>query len=84
MFKTMKVFDCQDMPDDVRKAFFELFSGRASNGCFVEMSIDHSTPEATLPEDQIVQDWLVANGAEKDQLGRPDWAGEDVLVRHWW
>ena len=25
--KLMKVFDCQDMPDDVRKAFFNYYKG---------------------------------------------------------
>ena len=83
-YKMMKVFDCQDMPEDIQDAFFKLKHNFASpgNDTYLMMQIDHCIPEAVIPEDKIVQEWLVANGAlpGKDS----DSEGEEVLVKHWW
>lgn len=78
----MKVFDCQDMPDDVREKFFKLCSGGNSvgNDCYVTWYPVHPFFEEEgvliVNEDcSIVDTWLLENGANED---------ETVIVQHWW
>lgn len=83
-YDMMKVFDCQDMPDDVREKFFGLCSGGngVGNDCYIShwvaptMVTRASTGETEVDEDHtIVDDWLLANGACEH---------EHVIIQHWW
>ncbi len=75
-----KVFDCQDMPDDVRRAFFE--STYAGNDCYVNYWIAE-VPEEDYREDptkKLVDDWL-----KQFPLSPSEMAGDDpVIIKHWW
>jgi len=57
-FKIMKVFDCQDMPKEIRKALFDYFE--RANDTYIEWQLGE------MPEGPIT-DWLLAHGAEKDE-----------------
>ena len=70
--KTMQVFDCYEMPKDVRDAFF-LFSD-AGNDTYVEVSPEDLAGEDSDPEFKCIGEWLFANGSGTDE----------VLVKHWW
>jgi hypothetical protein len=77
MYKMLKVFDCQAMPDDVRTKFFEQC--QQGNDCYVSWwpTLPHyQEDDGTWQpnEDSIVDGWLVAYGAEVD---------EKVLIKHW-
>lgn len=86
-FKTMKVFDCQDMPEDAKEAFFDIesFNDGRSNDSYVCWTIgelaygwkDEKTDEEKkhCQNIQLVDVWLLEHGA-KDH--------EEVLVKHWW
>lgn len=80
MFKMMKVFDCQHMPNDVRVVFFNS-TEEAGND-----SVIQHTVESEYYEDEnyhlvnntyhtIVDTWLRENGAEEN---------ETVMIKHWW
>lgn len=69
-FKLYKVFDCQDMPNDIMEKFLNIDRG-LQNNCCVEY-----TAEGGRDEDyDIVTDWLTQNGAE---------FGEEVIIKRWW
>ena len=74
-----KVFDCWDMPDNVREKFFELCSGGNSvgNDCYV--SWFPCSPcfeeDSDIKDSWLVDTWLLENGAN---------ATETVIVQHWW
>lgn len=77
MFKQMKVFECQDMPEDVRKYFLE--HTEQGNDCYVswyaeadEVYDDQEDPKEVW---NPVSLWLKDNGAL--------W-GEQVLIEHSW
>jgi hypothetical protein len=73
--KRMKVFDCQDMPEDLRTEFFEderEGHGRG-NDVFISWYINYSTDPS--PAQIAINKWLIENGAKDD---------EEVLIRHWW
>lgn len=82
-YEMKKVFDCQDMPPDVRTYFFELHE--ASNDTYVSHEVfaptfldeaDDGTEQILPCEDySIVDAWLLENGA---------FVGEYVLINHWW
>jgi hypothetical protein len=73
-FKMMKVFDCQDMPAKIQKAFFA--SEEASNDSYVSICLEDFDPEDKPTANHVkVFNWLLENGAEK---------GETVIVAHWW
>lgn len=79
MYKMLKVFDCQEMPDDVRVKFFEQC--QQSNDCYVGWWPESATyvedDGSIAPNDEhtIVDAWLLANGADPY---------EQVLIKHWW
>jgi hypothetical protein len=54
----MKVFDCQKMPDEVRKEFFAEWD--KGNDTYVEWDLEE------LPDGRVAA-WLIENGAEKDE-----------------
>ena len=84
LMEEMKVFDCQEMPDDVRAAFFKLNEGKI-NDVFVPHQIgypdDYPDPDPTpdvaeaMKDAEAVDKWLMEHGAEDE---------ENVLVKHWW
>jgi hypothetical protein len=78
----MKVFDCQDMPDDIKKIFFDIMEPRfkalmLGNDCYVDFDIDFEEPESIDESDKLlmIQKWLLENGAELD---------DTVLINYWW
>lgn len=89
IYKTMKVFDCQrnpGMPDDVKKAFFDIHRDRCtSNDVCVEWTVETSgindpgTDYAARYK--LVDQWLIDNGAG---AGSADRCGETVIIKHWW
>ena len=73
MYNTYKVFDCQDMPDDTRRALFDCTE--AANDCYIAWYIEVDE-EFNSEEVQLVTDWLLKNGAHMSD--------ESVIVKHWW
>lgn len=74
-YKTLKVFDCQDMPKALRQDFMENErEGLArGNDCYIDWRIyDKVDPHKTAAK---VDKWLIAHGAKEN---------EEVLIRHWW
>lgn len=81
-YKELKAFDCQDMPEKVRKAYFDFESGgEAGNDCWLEFDSDWHLDDLEEMEEsmqksfKIVHKWLMANGASER---------EEVLIKHWW
>lgn len=86
-FEMMKVFNCQDMPEDTKEAFFDVerFNDTRTNDsyvCWPLGELAYGWKDAKTTEEKqhcknilLVDAWLLEHGA-KD--------GEDVLVRHWW
>lgn len=78
-YEMMKVFDCSDMPDNVRKEFFE--NSYVGNDCYIGRDVYASTlvdDEGNTIESEehtIVDAWLLENGATD---------GEYVIVKHSW
>ncbi len=72
MFKMMKVFDCQKMPTDIKKAFFKC-SEDLSNDCAAIWDVELC--DGMIDGYNDVSKWLVENGAEED---------ERVIVKRWW
>jgi hypothetical protein len=68
-YKLLKVFDCQDMPDGVRDAFFGYHE--KGNDIYISHYVGEDYPDNYKP----VDDWLKENGAVD---------GEAVLINHWW
>lgn len=80
-YKIKKIFDCHDMPPDLKKKFFEFMReiGSWGNDCYIDWFINVTTdPYAVQIE---VDAWLVANGADP---GSEHLEGEAVLIKHWW
>lgn len=79
VYEMIKVFDCQKMPDDVRLKFFE--QTEHGNDCYISwwptsaLYQEDDSTWAENPDYTIVDEWLLANGAELD---------EQVLIKHWW
>jgi len=81
-YKVKKVFNCQDMPEDIRKMFFEV--SEAGNDCYVDYWIGDTQWEEgdKWGEKYIAIDkWLVENGAKPATEKK---CGEEVLIKHWW
>ncbi len=80
--KLMKVFDCQDMPDDVRESFFDYCASGNSlgNDCYVDwysgdiVEEDEEQNPYSRNFSKVVT-WLVSQGATVD---------EHVIIKHWW
>ena len=70
MFKMLKVFDCQSMPDDVQKDFFDSYE--KGNDVYV-LFYNEFDPDI---QDQLFVKWLYENGMTKED--------EEVLINHWW
>jgi hypothetical protein len=86
--KTEKVFDCQEMPEGVKKAFFDWYKkgDPIGNSVFVRWHTEMWTEEAeaagswgmSLENAKLfhkVNNWLLKNGMNPK---------EDVLIQHWW
>lgn len=56
MFTIKKVFDCQNMPDGVKREFFD--NNDSGNDCYVSHNVDSSDK---------VGKWLIENGAENGE-----------------
>ena len=92
--KMMKVFDCQDMPEEVKKIFFELAPDTAHNDVYVDWWVhdERFFYEEGQKEDpeyceyvrrkQLLENWLIENGAKPGKSGEHE--GEHVLIKHWW
>lgn len=68
----MKQFDCQDMPDKIRRMYFDCEEG--SNDCWLEWTVS-TEPEEYSDEHAKVSKWLISKKAKE---------GEVVLIKHWW
>ena len=81
MFRLVKSFDCQRMPEQVKRAFFRTTEA-VGNDCHVSWEVQHVPCDSMVPDDEepdrdvrMVDDWLLANGAEDLEI---------VLINHWW
>lgn len=82
-FKLKKVFNCQDMPEDIKDMFFERNSDPShGNDCYVDWYIKGTKEEYMSPEEKAIDAWLIANGAN-DAPSEND-SGEEVIISHWW
>jgi hypothetical protein len=75
MYELAKVFDCNQMPRDVRSIFIEWTEG-ISNDVYVAWDIK----DGFIDEDQKekynkVSQWLRDNGATEE---------DTIIVSHWW
>jgi hypothetical protein len=92
MFKMMKVFECMDMPDNIRKILFKLTEHIGGNDCYVMYTIhneDFSQLDMNKPDNikwvsdkNALDNWFIENGANsaKDENSE----GEDIIVSRWW
>ena len=69
-YKTMKVFDCQSMPADVRKDYFDATQGKG-NDVYLNEYMEWDEDEGP----QLYQQWLLDNGVKQCN---------EVLIKHWW
>ena len=67
-YRTMKLFDCYDMPEDIRKEFFANWEGIKGNDSFVRIVPGEC-------EDERWAQWVLANGCGPC---------EEVLISYWW
>lgn len=93
-YETLKVFDCQDMPEDVKAALFEhereALMGR-NNDSYIPWGIadenfdDENDPWALRKKK--IDAWLISSGARgptSDDPDSDDYCGEEVLIKYWW
>lgn len=73
MYETLKVFDCQDMPDDIESAFFDYTDWVSENDVFIEWYTGEYDEEDE--DGKKIDDWFVANGAQPH---------EKLIVKRWW
>jgi len=71
----MKVFDCQYMPEDIKKAFFDL-TDDYKNDCYVSWFVKDELDDEDNDKALLVTKWLLEEGAEESD--------EEVLINHWW
>lgn len=80
----MKQFDCQDMPEKIKRSFFDATQDEgAGNDTWVEFDIRANKKwyedEGNDPEDYedkiAVSQWLKKKGCRE---------GSTVLIKHWW
>jgi len=82
-YKKLKVFDCQDMPEDVRKIFFNI--AKSENDSYINWYTEETHYDwdgAGIKGHEIIDKWLIENGA--DPRVKPARFGEKVLINHWW
>jgi hypothetical protein len=87
--RTMKVFDCQDMSDDVKSKYFrhyriagiETYNGSYLGWDIADEVFDDESSEWAVCK-KAVDAWLITNGANAPKF--EDDAGEEVLIRYWW
>jgi len=76
----MKVFDCQDMPKEVMKAFFEETEGEGNRYNDIYVSWDIAGVwrdcDGDTPSEKLIDGWFFANGANKEDK-------EIIVQRHW-
>ena len=70
-FKVMKVFDCNDMPDDLANAFFNMWDHLGNDSC-MPWTIGDSIYEEGDPSIAL-ETWLLENGGLLN---------ETVLIRY--
>ena len=91
---TAKVFDCQEMPENIRKIFFDRY-GRSANDVFVSVWVlEAGKPESEDTGTEIIGEYMTSLGRYIKNRGDypvQDWLfdnganeSEEVLVRHWW
>lgn len=84
MFTLQKVFDCQDMPDDIKEIFFN--QNECGNDCLVyytvnwlKQAIEEDGTEShdcyDLSNEEKLDNWLIENGALNNEL---------IIISHWW
>lgn len=66
----MKVFDCQNMPGELRTLLFDTY--QKNNDSCMEFWIGDGVEGKAY---QKIEDWLMINGAER---------GESVMIKYWW
>jgi hypothetical protein len=88
MFKLCKVFDCQKMPQDVKRYLFDHYGEGKSNDCYINIWIEGNCNSEDNHECEcecetcefmsydIVEQWLLDNGATVED--------NDILVKRWW
>lgn len=84
MYVMMKVFDCYDMPKELRREFFDR--SEAGNDCYVSYFLEADCTTMSCDKEECsdncefikynnIQKWLLENGAIPD---------EHVLIKHSW
>jgi hypothetical protein len=84
MFILQKVFDCQDMPDDIKEIFFN--QNECGNDCLVyytvnwlKQAIEEDGTESPdcydSSNEEKLDNWLIENGALNNEL---------IIISHWW
>lgn len=87
MMKLMQVFDCQDMPNEVKRAFFDDYGEGKCNDVYIMLYLEGDCPNrecinvnryqcdtCEYREYNIVEKWLMNNGATDGE----------VIVKRWW
>ena len=78
-YRLMKVFDCIDMPEKLRREFYDTWDNKG-NDSSVEWTIaDSIDPD---PITQRIDDWLIQNGAEPAKSEES--SGECVIILYRW
>ncbi len=81
--QVMKVFDCQDMPEDLRRKFMDMWE--YGNNSFVRWTIADSIydeEDEGCRDTKEVDDWLITNGATPAPGEHQ--SGEEVIILYWW
>ena len=84
----MKVFDCQEMPNNIKTAFFSFYEDPSiQNDVYVswtvqEDDINYNDDNEFAIKRRLIDDYLIENGA--DQRKDSEYNGETVLINHWW
>ena len=73
-FQVMKVFDCQDMPEELRNKFVRIWDNKC-NDVYVHWHVADSIYDEDDDPCKLVDEWLLANGAKEF---------EQVLIKYWW
>jgi hypothetical protein len=87
----MDVFDCQDMPEDVKVYFFEHYGEGKSNDAYINVWLegnctatkeflslcDAECDPCQYREYDIVSKWIFEQGIDKEST-------DYVIVKRWW